>query len=259
MKARTIATTMTVAAAIPVLGSTFAACVEPPPKIAAIPSSGLALRLFVFGASAQEARQAFEAAKQNNKNFTLVKEGGDGEVVVGLENDSPKCVAPTALCSFKLAFRVRDNQGNVVHVSTTTASANAEKCSDLCDRALNAAVVKVIEASAAALKSSSTDGDGGAASSSDGGEPIEAGSPDASAAAAPAASSKPAKKVVAKNASSKPEPAKAEPAMCVVGHGPTLPAEEAEKRAAQVEALKRIGVLDQDDYDCLRKAYLDRL
>ncbi len=37
------------------------------------------------------------------------------------------------------------------------------------------------------------------------------------------------------------------------------PAAEAEKRAAQVEILKRLSVLDQDEYDCLRKAYLSRL
>ena len=74
----------------------------------------------------------------------------------------------------------------------------------------------------------------------------------------------PAKKAGAKPtgsaAASKAEaPPKAEPAICAIAHGPHLPSEEAEKRAAQVEALKRLEVLTQDEYDCLRKAYLDRL
>src|SRR5262245_44542187 len=76
------------------LGLTYA-CVEPPPKIAAIPSTGLAVRLHVFGASALDARRTFDAAKANNKNFRIVQEGGDGELLVGLDNDSPKCVEPT--------------------------------------------------------------------------------------------------------------------------------------------------------------------
>ena len=68
------------------------ACVEPPPKIAAIPATGLSLRVYAFGASAQEMRRAFEAVHQNNHAFTVVNEGGDGDALVGLENDSPKCV-----------------------------------------------------------------------------------------------------------------------------------------------------------------------
>jgi serine/threonine-protein kinase len=135
-----------------VVGMLFAACVEPPPKIAAIPAGGLALRLYVFGASALDARQAFDAAKHTNKNLRIVREGGDGELLVGLENDSPKCVAPMALCSFKVALRIKNNDGKVVHRSTTTASANAERCADLCDRALSSMVVKAIEAASAALK-----------------------------------------------------------------------------------------------------------
>ena len=54
-------------------------------------------------------------------------------------------------------------------------------------------------------------------------------------------------------------PAKTTPAMCTVATGPRLPTEEAEGRAAQVEVLKRLGVLEQSEYDCLRKAYLSRL
>src|SRR5688500_14421438 len=113
----------------------FSACVEPPPKIDSIPPSGLSLRLHTFGASAQDARSAFQAVRQTNKGFALVREGGDGEVLVGLENDSPKCVAPTALCSFKVAVRIRNNAGKVVHSGITQVSANADRCADLCDKA----------------------------------------------------------------------------------------------------------------------------
>lgn len=221
------------------------ACVEPPPKIESIPPSGLSLRVHVFGASAEEARRAFKAARQNNKNFSLVQEGGDGEVLVGLENDSPKCVAPTALCSYKVAFRIRDNAGKIVHSEVTAATANAERCADLCERARTALVVKVIEAAVVALKASGAE----AAHEPAEGEEREADAGDATAS--------PAKKAaMAPDASA---PAKGEPAICAVGRGPQLAAEEAERRAAQVEVLKRIAVLDQDEYDCLRKAYLDRL
>jgi hypothetical protein len=268
MKARTLTTAFSIAAAVPALGAIFAACVEPPPKISSIPSSGLAVRLYVFGASAQEARQAFQAAKQNNKNFSVVKEGGDGEILLGLDNDSPKCVAPTAFCSFKLSFRIKDNQANMVHAATTSVSATAERCGDLCDRALNSAVVKVIEAAVVALKHGPVEDDGG----SDAGEggPVdtsEAGASVTPPTSASADASTPAKPVAKKAggkekekpAPPKPEPARPEPAICAVGHGPHLPADEAERRAAQVEALKRMSVLDQDEYDCLRKAYLERL
>jgi hypothetical protein len=47
--------------------------------------------------------------------------------------------------------------------------------------------------------------------------------------------------------------------LCSIARGPQLKADEAERRAAQVEVLHRIDVLSQDEYDCLRKAYLDRL
>jgi hypothetical protein len=243
-----------------VLAVAFSACVEPPPKIDAIPAGGLSLRVFAFGASAQEARSAFDAAKRNNKNLAIVHEGGDGELLIGLENDSPKCVAPTALCSFKVAIRVRDNQGKVLHASTQTASANAERCADLCTKALNGAVVKAIEAAAGVLKSSSGSDEAGAPDASEASVEGDAGA-DASVDAAADASAKAAvKKQAGKTtkAEASPPPTK-EPAICEIGHGPHLPAEEAEKRAAQVEALKRIGILDQEEYDCLRKAYLDRL
>src|SRR5262245_58932641 len=125
------------------LTATVYACVEPPPKINAIPASGLALRLHVFGASAQDAYRAFDSIKQNNKSFALVSQGGDGEVLVGLENDSPKCVPPTGLCSFVVSFRIKDASGNIVHASTTNVSANSDRCSDLCSTALNNVAVKV--------------------------------------------------------------------------------------------------------------------
>ena len=247
------------------LGLTYA-CVEPPPKIAAIPSTGLAVRLHVFGASALDARRTFDAAKENNKNFRIVQEGGDGEVLVGLDNDSPKCVEPTALCSLKIAYRVRDAKGELVASGTESVNANGEHCGDLCDRALNNAVVKVIEISAAALKGGGSTRDGGGeqkeggtlATSNDAGAPEEA--PDATP-----PSPKPEPKGQGKKKPPKsdlpppPPPPKPEPPICAVGHGLRLKSEEAERRVAQVEALKRLNVLDQDEYDCLRKAYLDRL
>src|SRR5438105_412303 len=129
------------------------ACVEPPPKISAIPTNGLALKVFVFGASAQEARRAFQAVKETNQSFSIVNEGGDGELLVGLENDAPKCVQPTALCQYRVAFRVRNYKGEVVHSAVaTTISASSDRCPDLCAKALNNMVVKVVEAAATALK-----------------------------------------------------------------------------------------------------------
>ncbi len=204
------------------------ACMEVPPKLPAIPASGLALRVYAFGASAQDARRAFEAVHQNNTQFTVVNQGGDGEVIVGLENDSPKCVAPTALCSFKISYRVRDNKGEVLHAATTTVSTNSDRCSAVCSKALVDVAVTVVEAAAAVLRT-------GAAP--DGGVETTA----------------------AVGARTAGPPPKALPAMCSVGSGPRLPAEEAEKRAAQVEVLKRLSLLDQEEYDCLRKAYLARL
>jgi hypothetical protein len=244
--------------------SVFAACVEPPPKIRAIPPNGLALRLFVFGASAQETYNAFNAAKRTNEKFSLVKEGGDGEVLVGVDNDSPTCVPPTGLCSYKVAVRVRDNNGGVVHQATLSASASGERCTDLCSKAVNSIVVQVIEGAVAALKTGGGTSDAGAR------EPVETGTeatvvaPDAGSAGSPMASASvkpPPKKAGAKLAAARPPdpPAKPAPAICVIAHGPHLPSDDAEKRTAQVEVLKRINVLDQDEYDCLRKAYLDRL
>jgi hypothetical protein len=234
------------------------ACVEPPPKISAIPSQGLALKVFVFGASAQDARRAFEAVRQNNQSFSVVNEGGDGEVLVGLENDSPKCVPPTALCQYRVAFRVRNYKGEVVqNTPATTISASSDRCMDLCAKALNNMVVKVVEAAAVALKSGAPPPPV---------EPPEAGVEDAAADAevdaAPPPPEKPpprGKKPPPKKPPEPPPPPKAVPPICTVATGPRLASEDAEKRAAQVEVLKRINVIDQDEYDCLRKAYLDRL
>jgi hypothetical protein len=209
----------------------FSACVEPPPKIAAIPASGLSLRLHVFGADAEDALRSFESVKENNKTFAVVPQGGDGEVLIGLENDlGGKCVEPTALCEFRVSYRIKNAQGEVIHAETATISANATSCTMICPKALNNVASKIVESAAAHLK-------GGA-------PPVE------SASAEPVSSAK---------AKAPKKPVKADPVICNAGTGPRLPSEEAEKRAAQVEALKRIGVLDQTEYDCLRKAYLARL
>lgn len=272
MTPRRRAVFVTLSVALPVA---FAmACVDPPPKIASIPSSGLALRVHVFGADAQEARGYFDSAKQNNRSFTVVQEGGDGDVIVGLENDSPKCVAPTALCSYKVSFRVRDRKGDTLQTTTTTVSATADKCPDLCSRALVQVVTKVIDTSAGLLVAA------GSVSTHEGGVDPEAGpapaaADDAGAPSAPLPPSEPPPDVATPakpGAKKKPtpgkgdappkpavDPAKGEPVMCAVGHGGRLPSEEAERRAAQVEALKRLNVIDQAEYDCLRKAYLNRL
>ena len=127
------------------------ACIEPPPKIAAVPASGFALRLHVFGASAVEAQRTFAAVKQNNPSFALVDEGGDGEVLVGLENDSPHCVAPTAMCSYRVSYRITDNDGVVLAAKTTTIDATSDSCSDLCAQALNHVAVKIVELAVADL------------------------------------------------------------------------------------------------------------
>lgn len=229
------------------------ACVEPPPKIDSIPASGLALRVTVFGASAEDMKHSLDAVKSNNKSFSLVTDGGDGEVLVGLDNDSPACVAPTALCSYKVAYRIRDNEGKTVAEETTSVNATSDHCSGLCAKALNNVSVKIVEAAAAALK----------------GAPLPPSDPDASVATTSAdvadaaidAGPLPATHHHSKSKTPPPvvDAAKPEPTICAVGHGAHLPSDEAEKRAAQVEVLKRINVLDQDEYDCLRKAYLERL
>jgi hypothetical protein len=216
------------------------ACIEPPPKIPSVPASGLALRLYVFGASAVDAQRTFAAVKQNNPSFKLVGAGGNGEVLVGLENDSPHCVAPTALCSYRVSYRIRDNSGAVLSAKTTTIEATSDRCSDLCAQALNNLAVTIVDLAASQLA-------GAPAAKESEPQAEDAGAPPSSSTSRP-------KKTLKGESTSRPEPS-----ICSAGHGPRLPSEEAERRAAQVEVLKRLGVVDQDEYDCLRKAYLERL
>jgi hypothetical protein len=183
----------------------------------------MSLRVHIFGAEATEVHDAFVAANKNTPKFHVVNDGGDGDVLLGLENDSPMCVPPTGLCSFKIGYRVRNNSGEAVTSGTTTVTAQSDKCASLCSIAINNVVVKVVQEAATAL--------GGPTPTPPAEDPKKA-----HAAAA-----------------------KAPPAICSVAAGPRLPSGEAESRAAQVEVLKRIGVLDQVEYDCLRKAYLSRL
>lgn len=232
--------------------TSFYACVEPPPKIASIPSNGLSLRVHVFGANAYDARSTIDAVKENNKSFKVVPEGGDGEVLLGLENDSPHCVAPTALCSYKIAMRIKDRKGVIVHQSVSTVQASSDRCADLCSKALNNVAVKVVETAASVLGGSAPAGDA-SVESPDGGELA------AVVDAAPVVEAGASAKGKKAPPTQKAEPPKSTPVICAVGSGARLPSEEAEKRTAQVEALKRLGVLEQDEYDCLRKAYLDRL
>ncbi len=200
-------------------------CVPPPPQVTSVPASGLSLRVHVFGASATDVNEAFLAAQKTTKSFHVVHDGGDGDLVVGLENDSPMCVPPTGLCSFKISYRLRNNNGDPLASNTTTVTAQSDHCANLCAQAINNVVVKVIDEAATAIGSAPPADDAGAA------KPVGKGR---------AAS-------------------KAPPAICAVAAGPRLPAEDAEARTGQVEVLKRLGLLDQAEYDCLRKAYLGRL
>ena len=143
------------------------------------------------------------------------------------------CLPPTGLCSFRVSFRVRDNSKNVLSATTTTIRATADSCSGLCSKALNNVVVQILDAASAALKPEDGDAvraDAGADGSS------------------PADSARKARKGKG-----------TEPAICGIAAGGRLPPQEAQARAAQVEVLKRLEVLDQGQYDCLRKAYLGRL
>jgi hypothetical protein len=204
---------------------TLAGCIPPPPKVTAIPTTGLSLRVHIFGASASDVNDAFVAAHKNNPAFHVVNEGGDGDILVGLENDSPMCVPPTGLCSFQVGYRIRNNGGEALASATTTITARSDRCSDLCTQAINNVVVKVLEDAANA---------------------ISAGVPEEAAVAKP-----PPK--------GRATISKTPPPICAIANGPRLPTGEAEGRAAQVEVLKRLGVLEQSEYDCLRKAYLSRL
>ncbi|MEO6420245.1 MAG: hypothetical protein ABIP39_12590 [Polyangiaceae bacterium] len=246
-------------AAVAIAAIGLYACVEPPPKIASIPSSGLALRVYTFGAAAEDARRAFQAVKENNKSFSVVREGGDGEVLVGLDNDSPQCVPPTGLCSFKISYRIKDSSGVVVQAATTSVTATSEHCSDLCSKALNNVAVRVVEAASAVLKPGGSLGDASVATLE--GADLDATSTALTAAAVTPVADAPVRppKPASKKDGGAQVGSKNEPAICSVGHGLHLESEEAERRAAQVEVLKRLSIIEQDEYDCLRKAYLDRL
>ncbi|HEX7665687.1 MAG TPA: hypothetical protein VF407_14270 [Polyangiaceae bacterium] len=235
---------------VPIAAVGVYACVEPPPKIDSIPQSGLSLRVTAFGASAEDMKSQLRAVKQNNKGFSVVADGGDGEVLIGLDNDSPTCVQPTALCSYKVAYRIRDNDGKIVAEDVTEVTATSEKCMGLCTKALNDISVRVVEAASASLKNGAQ-----VASASDGGDV----SPSTTAASTETGDVADAGHKKSKPKTAAPAAPAKEPALCAVGHGNRLPSDEAEKRAAQVEVLKRIGTIDQDEYDCLRKAYLERL
>jgi hypothetical protein len=192
-----------------------------------VPAAGLKLRVHVFGSSATDVNEAFLLVNKNTPAFRVVNEGGDGDVLVGLENDSPMCVPPTGLCSFKVGYRVRNNAGDTLVNQLTTVTAQSDHCASLCTQAINNVVVKVVGDAVAAITG-----------------PAPAPAEDAGKGA-------PGKgKAVVKAPT---------PAICAIAAGPRLASGEAEARAAQVEVLKRIGVLDQAEYDCLRKAYLGRL
>jgi len=238
--------------------SSLFACIEPPPKIAAIPAAGFALRVHVFGASAEDALRAIESVKQNNPSFSVVPAGGDGEVLVGLEKDTGACVEPTALCSFRVSYRVKNAKGDVLRADTELVSATSDHCNLICDKALNSAVTKVVEHAALMLKAGHDPAPLAGATATPAAEP--AADADAGAPAADAGV-KETKLSTKKPATPPPAPvaAKPDPIICSVGAGPRLPSEEAEKRVGQVEALKRMGVLDQEEFDCLRKAFLARL
>ncbi len=263
--------------AVPFTAALFAlaglSCVAPPPSISALSGRNLAIKVFVFGADAEEAKSAFEGVHSNNPTFTVVQSGGDADVLIGIEKDSAKCVEPTALCSYRISYRVRNTKGELLKEDSATILQDADSCSRLCKKVLNKVAATVVEAAAGAVQSGSP---APAASASAEPQPDASAAPGASASAAPSASAEPrpawtkgvpSAKPSASAEPPKPEPPKPEPKpsngkepkICSVGTGPKLPPEEAEKRVAQVDALKRLGVITQDEFDCLRTAYLARL
>jgi hypothetical protein len=238
------------------------ACAEPPPRIPEIPAAGLAVRLHVFGASAKDARGVFEAVKESNPTFSVVPSGGDGEILVGLDQTTTTCVEPTAVCEFRVSYRIKNGAGEVIHGGTEDIVASSDSCSRICDGALVATVTKVVGQAALYLKGNppraaapepepvaSTDPDAGVTASADAG---------GDAAALPKAAGALAKKDKAPEPPPAPPP-RAAPNMCGVGTGAKLQTDDAELRIGQVEALNRIGVLEQDEFDCLKTAYLTRL
>jgi hypothetical protein len=198
------------------LGLGGASCIEPIPKMTGIPVTGLSLRVHVFGADAVDALSTIEAARQNNPELKLVTDGtGDGELLLGLDQDTSKCVEPTGFCEYKISYRVKDSAGRVRVADSTAISVSDSSCSQLCSKALRKAVVLSIESAAKALS-----------------EPAP------------------------------PEPAKpprGEPPICKLHGTSKLSSEESDQRVTQVEALKRQGILNQREFDCLRKNLLSRI
>jgi hypothetical protein len=252
------------------LASAGLSCVEAPPPISAIGTSTLAIRLFVFGADAEDSDAAFRAVHKNNPGFSVVPDGGDAEVLVGLEKDSTQCVEPTALCSYRLSYRIRSPKGEVLHSENTTILADSDSCTRLCDKALNKVAVLVVEAAAAVVKGGKpAPAPAGSVTPAPSAGPVPSPSASAAPAASASASPAPSGSVALKPGEKPPEPKPVEPpgprpaptagGICSVGEGPRLPAKEAEKRVAQVDALKRLGILTEAEFDCLSAAYLARL
>jgi hypothetical protein len=193
------------------------ACLKPAPKLAHFPPQGVALRVDVFGAQAEQARSMFESVRNSNRGLSFVKELADGEVLVGLEQSTVPCVEPTAYCEFRVAMRVRNPAGSVVHAAQTTVGASGDSCYRICDQALQNVATLAVSKAAELLKGES------------------AGAVEVS------------------------KSRRKEPLMCGVGVGPRLPSDEVERRISQVDALKRQGILDPDEFGCLRKSLLTRL
>lgn len=226
---------ITLSAALPLL---LVSCMEPAPKIDAIPSTGLALRVHVFGAAAEDGRAMFNSVRDTNQKLRFVQEGGDGEVLLGIDQDNARCVEPTAYCEFRVAYRIRNASGKVVFAEATKVGLSADSCSSLCRRALQKAAVIAVEKAASALTAQKDDQSEKSEKPEKSGDDSPAGAP------------------TGKRGS---RAKRRQPPICQVGAGPRLPSEEAEKRMAQIDALKRQEVLDEEEFECLRKAFLARL
>lgn len=216
------------------LCASLSACLEPPPKIAAIPPQGMAIRVHLFGADAEHGRALFDGMKGNNPQLQFVTEGGDGEILIGLDRDNTRCVEPTAYCEYRVALRIRDAAETVLHAEFKPTGESSQTCSYICRKALMKTVVNAMEKAATLLKKT-----GGS-------------TPDAAPIDDTASNESSDTKRTARSM-------KREPLFCSVAKGPRLPSQEAEKRIAQVDALKRQGILDEKEFECLRKAYLSRL
>jgi hypothetical protein len=207
-------------------GLASTSCLAPAPKIPHFPPR-VALRIDVFGADAGSARSMFESVHRSNQGLSYVSSGGDGEILLGLDRDRARCVEPTAYCEYRVVLRIRNSAGAIVHSEQSSIGASAESCSRICDRALQRAATVAVSKAADLLKGESA----GAVE-----PPVKE--------PAPTRSSRGKRK---------------EPLVCAIASGTRLPSEEVEKRVAQADALRRQGILDQDEFDCLRKAFLSRL